>query len=168
MGASHHEVSLANAALISDSAAKRNIDWLFAATCVFILSPAVCTCGQPLSFRAPVRLPTGTFPQTVLIADVNKDGKNDLLVANNGSSNLTVYLGDGKGSFTQALCRIIWTILLRFTSAAGKGVRKAEGSPLRVGHGPECVAIGDLNGDGKPDLVITDGDDNDIMILFAK
>jgi hypothetical protein len=48
-----------------------------------------------LSFRTPVRLRVGTQPVSVMIADVNKDRKRDLIVANGGSGNLSVYLGEG-------------------------------------------------------------------------
>src|SRR5260370_35951867 len=55
-----------------------------------------------LPFRPPIHLPVGTLPVSVAIADVNGDGNNDILVANGGSSNLSVYLGDGKDGFSQA------------------------------------------------------------------
>jgi len=35
-------------------------------------------------------------------------------------------------------------------------------------RGPECVAIGDLNGDSKPDPVVSNEQDDHIVILFGK
>src|SRR5579862_7885464 len=44
-------------------------------------------------------IPVGKGPGPVTLADVNHDGKLDILVANVESETLTVLLGDGKGHF---------------------------------------------------------------------
>src|SRR2546427_7173562 len=87
--------------------------------------------GDALSFRTPVRLPVGTHPVSVMIGDVNKDGKRDLIVANGGTGNLSIYLGDGKGGFTPA-----------------------KGSPFPAGPNASDIALGDFNGDGSLDVAI--------------
>jgi hypothetical protein len=78
--------------------------------------------------------------QEVAVADVNGDGKPDLLVANNcaNSSNCTtgaagVLLGNGDGTFQTVV-------------TYGSG-----------GYGTQAVAVADLNGDGKPDLLVANG-----------
>ena len=99
---------------------------------IALLVPEVS--AQPaaaLSFQKPVHLVAGSHPQTVLIADVNHDGNNDLLIANSGSSNLSVYLGDGKGGFAPA-----------------------KGSPFPAGPSPNDLALGDFNGDGHLDVAV--------------
>jgi hypothetical protein len=71
------------------------------------------------------------------VADVNGDGKPDVLVANcgcqyNSSANSTVLLGNGNGTFQTA--KVFETFSLGAT-------------------GLWSLAVADLNGDGKPDVV---------------
>ena len=47
-------------------------------------------------------IPVGKGPGAVVLADVNHDGKLDILVANVESETLSVLLGDGKGHFVAA------------------------------------------------------------------
>jgi mucin-19 len=71
----------------------------------------------------------GTMPQGLVTADFNGDGKLDLAVANNGSNNVSILLGNGNGTFTT-----------KSTPAAGDGAN--------------WIAVGDFNGDGIPDLAV--------------
>lgn len=91
------------------------------------------------TFRAAVNYPSGGNEATaVALADVNGDHKLDLIVANlcdisanncaNGS--VTVLLGNGDGSFQTAV------------------------SYISGGISAQSVAVGDVNGDGKPDLLV--------------
>ena len=57
-------------------------------------------CSAP-SFAAAVNFGTGDQPLTVATGDFNADGKLDLAVANSGSNNVSVLLGNGDGR----LCR---------------------------------------------------------------
>ena len=72
---------------------------------------------------------TGTTPQGLVTGDFNGDGKIDLAIANKGSGNVTILLGNGDGTFTTAP-----------TVAAGAGAN--------------WIAVGDFNEDGKPDLAV--------------
>ena len=72
----------------------------------------------------------GDFAYSVAVADVNGDGKPDLIVANEQSNSVGVLLGNGDGTFQTAV-------------TYGSG-----------GDYPYSVAVADVNGDGKPDLLV--------------
>jgi hypothetical protein len=85
------------------------------------------------TFKKAVTYPAGFFPASVAVADVNGDGKPDLVVANtqdNGNGSVGVLLGNGDGTFASI-------------------VNYASG-----GNSPLSVAVADVNGDGKPDMVV--------------
>jgi len=90
------------------------------------------------TFRPAVSYGTGTAsPRFVAVADVNGDGKLDLVVANRCIDNgclveavVAVLLGNGDGTFQAAV-----------TYNSG-------------GLFTLSVAVADVNGDGKPDLVV--------------
>jgi hypothetical protein len=94
--------------------------------------------GEPRRFRA------GFAPASVAIADVNRDGKPDLVAANSGSSDVTVLLGDGKGGFAPAA-----------------------GSPFPAGKNPNDIAVGDFDGNGTPDLALPNHDTHGITMLLG-
>jgi hypothetical protein len=86
-----------------------------------------------LSFSAPVSYPE-TGPVAVVAADVNGDGKPDLIAVDGPLFNtVSVRLNNGNGTFGPA--RTFYNSLYE-TAAA--------------------MAVGDVNGDGKPDLVLAD------------
>jgi hypothetical protein len=74
---------------------------------------------------------------------VNGDGKLDALTANNGSSTLSVLLGNGAGGFTLQA-----------------------NSPATGGSGPRSVAIADVNGDGKLDALTANFDSSTLGVLL--
>src|ERR1017187_10141474 len=86
----------------------------------------------------------GTNPWSAAVGDFNGDGKPDLAVANESSNNVTVLLGNGSGGFTAA-----------------------SGSPFAAGANPYSVAVGDFNGDGKPDLAVANYSSNNVTVLLG-
>jgi FG-GAP-like repeat len=86
----------------------------------------------------------GRAPYPHAIGDVNRDGNLDIVTPNVGSNNVTVLLGDGRGGF-----------------------KAAANSPYAVASRPYYIAVGDVSGDGYPDLITTHDDINLITTLLG-
>jgi hypothetical protein len=99
--------------------------------------------SNPLDFKQQV-IPVGKGPGFIAIADLNHDGKLDLLVANIEDGTISVLLGDGQRHFTPA-----------------------PGSPFPCNPNPTVIAVADMNGDGNPDLVIANHQTPYITILLG-
>ena len=92
------------------------------------------------TFQEPGIYSVGFNPTSTAIADVNGDGKADLLVLNlcsdsicSGDGSVSVLLGNGDGTFQAAV---------GYDSGGSNGT---------------SIAVADVNGDGKPDLLVANG-----------
>ncbi len=148
------------------------------------------------SFLPKTDILTGIYPHSVLAADFNGDGKPDLFVARGSSDKVTILTNtssngtigfaitsdfpgvpsDMQGSATGDLDGdgkpdVVVTngvgdssvSVFRNTSSAGV-ISFAGKVDFRTNYGPYCVAIGDLDGDGKPDLAIANNGSNYITL----
>ena len=90
------------------------------------------------TFTAPTNYPDDAAPVGIAVADFNHDGKLDLAVANENENgnNVSILLGNGNGTFQAAV-------------------------NYPAGFGPSSIAVGDFNGDGNPDLVVTNASSAD-------
>ena len=84
----------------------------------------------------------------MVLGDLGGDGHPDLALASHGSYGVTLLFGDGNGGFA---------------IAPNSPVIMKEGSRPHT-HG---LHAGDLNGDGRLDLVSVNSDDNDVTVAFA-
>ena len=82
----------------------------------------------------------GTNPVGLTIADVNGDGRLDVVVTNQGSNDVSVLLGD-------------------------PGTVLRPGVRLDVGEGPTQTVVGDFNNDGMTDIAVASATANQVWML---
>jgi FG-GAP-like repeat/FG-GAP repeat len=133
----------------------------------------------------------GRSPRSVVLADLNGDGHLDLVVSNADSSNVSVLLGDGSGRLgartdfagvhgpeSVAVAdldrdrRLDLAVANSYTFPGRLSVLLGDGNGgfartanFTVGAGPVSVAVGDVNGDGRPDLVTANFGSDDVSVL---
>ena len=123
---------------------------------ISVVNPDSALISNPIMFPVTLSVPTvnfsdasgspiavGAYPKPIGTGDFNGDGKLDLAVANYGSNNVTILLGNGNGTFTLTA------------------------SPAAAGSGPDAIAVGDFNRDGKLDLAVANAYDNNVTILLG-
>ncbi len=97
-----------------------------------------------ISFNLPVSFAAGTRPEHIAAADIDQDGRLDMLVANYGANTLSVFRNTGTGGNLSFADRIDYA----------------------AGINPVFVAAGDADNDGKPDIALVNY--NDKTLSFFK
>lgn len=87
-------------------------------------------------------LTTGNAPSFVTAASLRNNGIQDLIVANHADNDISVYLGNGDGTFANPVT-------------------------YPTGLGPVWIATGDFNNDGATDLAVVDKGANTVSILLG-
>ena len=100
---------------------------------------------MPVSIKT---YPTGSQPAGVVVADLNNDGKPDIVVAdfqvgqNGDNGDIAVLLNNGNGSFQNPV-------------------------KYNTGDGPMSIAVGNVDGDGIPDIVTANIYANTVSVLIG-
>ena len=105
-------------------------------------SPRRGTPAQTLAAANGSPLTTGTLPYAVATGDFNGDRFADLAVENYTGGTVSVFLGNGDGTFKPQVT-------------------------YAVGGEPEGIVAADVNGDGKLDLVVTNTDGASVSVLLG-
>jgi hypothetical protein len=140
--------------------------------------------AQP-AFGTALTLGLGTPLRRVVVGDLNRDGRPDLVVASPAGT-ISILLASGPGTFgapttfalasprALALEDVNRDGILDLVVAAGDGVSVLLGNgaggfgarlDIPTGIGTTAVAIADLNGDGRPDIVVANGDSTLTVLL---
>jgi len=96
----------------------------------------------------PTMPPPVVYPASMVTADFNMDGILDLAIANEGTNNVSVLLGNGNGGFAPTLYN-------------------GPLPPVAVGSEPFSLAVGYFNADIYPDLAVVNLGDNTVTILYG-
>jgi hypothetical protein len=189
---------------IGDFNGDGNLDIAVASqNCFVIAHISTITCGQASvsillgngdgTFQPHQDFPTATRPFSVATADLNGDGKLDLVLAGDLSNSVSVLLGNGDGTFQSHVDYPVpspgggpyWAIVADFNAdgkpdvAAGYGdgsVAIYLGNGDGTLQGPQTLqlrdsfgansgaAAGDFNGDGKIDIAVTSSSGANIFL----
>ena len=84
------------------------------------------------------------IPEGIVVADMDMDGRSDVVTLHGGWQRAGVYLQNSSGTLNSELLFPI---------------------PYASSYNPHGLAVGDVNGDGKPDIVIADYN-NGLVILY--
>jgi hypothetical protein len=95
------------------------------------------------TFRFGSRVNVGAAPFSITLADLNGNGKLDIITTDQANDDVSVVMGNGDGTFQAPI-------------------------ELPAGSVPYGVAVADLNGDGRPDIAVADYDSGSVTVLLNR
>jgi Flp pilus assembly secretin CpaC len=107
-----------------------------------LLSTNLATTVLTAAALQQTNLQAGKGPSSVIAVSLRGNGFIDLVSANQTDNTISVFLGNGDGTF-------------------------AAQAVTPVGTAPVALVSGDFNGDGKPDLAVVNQNDNTVLILLG-
>jgi large repetitive protein len=96
-----------------------------------------------ISFAAAVQIAALSGANKIICADLDSDGKQDVIIANPGANNISLFQNTS-------------------TDAA---ISLSAGINYTTGANPRDVAAGDIDGDGKTDIVVANNNSNSLSVL---
>jgi hypothetical protein len=162
-----------------------------------ILAVTGLSASSAASFARAKSYAAGRVPRSLAVGDLNGDRKPDLVTANAGANTVSVLANRGDGTFRPKRDYRVGRVPVAVAVGDLNGDRKSDlvtanigpdehfGKTLSVlinsgkagfeakrdyetGIGPHAVAIGDLNGDGKPDLANTNAIGDFVSVFLNK
>jgi hypothetical protein len=158
-----------------------------------VVSILIGNLAAPGTFLAPVNYPTGSSPEAITAGDFNGDGIVDLAVVNAGSDTVSIFLGVGDGTFAAKVdyatdvvpehvvvgdfnrdgvpdlavaSQTAESVSVLLGNAAVRGTFLAH-VDYNVGITVYGLGVADVNGDGKLDLAVTNGDAPGLVFVLT-
>ncbi|MCR9245327.1 MAG: VCBS repeat-containing protein [bacterium] len=155
------------------------------AAAAVLLAPAL---AAQINFTSQ-SLPVGTRPDEIALADVDRDGDLDFVVATDAINNsVELWRNDGAGNFTFANAIPVApqtrsVVLHDFDGDGDNDLAVATGSAIAilpnlgggafgvatfypVGLNPRGLTVADFDGSGTPDLAVANRDSNSVSVLM--